>query len=94
MVAAFHLTLEPAPLVIARTNYLQFLQLVHHLIHGFLYGLGKVAVGFFALDRFQLSGQLLHLLLDLGSCTDASCHLLGELPDRAASLPHQFIPRL
>ena len=94
VVVALHLTLEPAPPIVARTHHRQRLQLVHHLIHGFLYGLGKVAVGFFALDRFQLSGQLLHLLLDLGSCTDASCHLLGELPDRAASLPHQFIPRL
>lgn len=94
MVAAFHLTLEPAPLVIARTNYLQFLQLVHHLIHGFLYGLGKVAIGFFALDRFQLSDQLLHLLLDLRSRANALRHLLSELPDRPAGLPHQFIPRL
>lgn len=88
------LPLEPAPPVVALTHYRQLLQLVHYLIHGFLHGLWKVAIGFFALDRFQLSGQLLHLLLNLRSRTDALCHLLGELPDCAASLPHQLIPRL
>ena len=94
VVVVFHLTLEPAPLVVARTDHRQFLQLVHYLIHGFLHGLGKVAIGFFALDRFQLSGQLLHLLLNLRSRADTLCHLLSELPDCAAGLPNQFIPRL
>ena len=94
VVVTLHLALEPAPPVVARTHYRQLLQLVHYLVHGFLHGLGEVSVGFFAPDRFQLSGQLLHLLLNLRSRTDASCHLLSELPDCAAGLPHQFIPRL
>ena len=94
MVAAFHLTLEPAPLVIARTNYLQFLQLVHHLIHGFLHRLGEIAVGLLALDNLQLSSQLLHLLLDLRSRADTLRHLTGQTSNGPACLPHQLIPRL
>ena len=94
VVVTLHLALEPAPPVVARTHYRQFLQLVHYLIHGFLHGLRDVAVGFFALERFQLSGQLLHLLLNLRSRADALRHLLSELPDCAAGLPHQFVPRL
>ena len=94
MVAAFHLTLEPAPLVIARTNYLQFLQLVHHLIHGFLHRLGEIAVGLLSLNRFQLFSQLRHLLLDLRASTDSPSHLLGEFSDGLPSFPHHFILRL
>ena len=94
VVVTLHLALEPAPPVVAPTHHWQLLQLVHYLVHGFLHGLGKVAIGFFALDRFQLSGQLLHLLLNLRSRADTLCHLLSELPDCTACLPNQFIPRL
>ena len=94
VVVTLHLALELAPPTVALTHYRQLLQLVHHLIHGFLHGLGKVAVGFFALDHFQLSSQLLHLLLNLRSRADTLRHLLSELPDRAAGLLNQFIPRL
>ena len=91
---AVHLTLEDAPLVVARPDHWQFLQLVHDLVHGFLHRLGEVAVGLLALDRFQLSGQLFHFLLDLRVRADTSCHLPREFSDSPASFPNQLIPRL
>ena len=94
VVVALHLAPEPAPLVVAFANHRQLLQLVHYLVHGFLHGLGEVAIGFFPPDRFQLSGQLLHLLLNLRSRTDALHYLLGELSDCETSLPHQLVSRL
>ena len=47
-----------------------------------------------ALDRFQLPGQLLNLLLDGRFCADALGHLLCEFPNGLAGFPHQLIPRL
>ena len=65
VVVAVNFILEDAPLVVALFHYRQFFQPVHYLVHGFLDGLGQVAVGLLALDRLQLSGQLFYLLLDL-----------------------------
>ena len=56
VVVAVHLTLEDAPLVVALFHYRQCFQPVHYLVHGFLDGLGQVAVGLLTLDRLQLSG--------------------------------------
>ena len=71
VVVAVNFILESAPLVVALTDHRQLLQLIHDFVYGFLYQLGEVAVGLFALDRLQLSGQLLYLLLDLRSRADA-----------------------
>ena len=94
VVVALYLTLEDAPLVVALFHYRKFLQPVHYLVHGFLDGLGQVAVGLLTLDRLQLSGQLLHLLPDLRSRADALRHLTGQTSNGPASFPHQLIPRL
>ena len=94
MVVALHLTLEDAPLAVAGLDYWQLLQLVHHLVHRFLHRLGQVAVGLFALDCLQLSGQLLHQRFCFRVSADAPGHLLGEPPDGPPRLPHQLIPGL
>ena len=94
VVVAVDCILEDTPLFVAGFHRWYFLQIVHYLIHGFLHGLGEVSVGLFALDRFQLSGQLLHLLLDGRLCADAPGHLLCEFSNGPAGFPHQFVPRL
>ena len=81
VVVAVHLTLESAPLFVALTDLWQLLQLVHYLVHGFLDGLGQVAVGLLTLDRFQLCRERLHQFLHLRVVADTSCHLLCEFSD-------------
>ena len=79
---------------VALTDLWQLLQLVHYLVHGFLDGLGQVAVGLLTLDRFQLCRERLHQFLHLRVVADTSCHLLCEFSDGPVCLPHQLIPRL
>ena len=92
VVVAVHLTLEEAPLVVARPDHWQFLQLVHDFVYSFLHRLGEVAVGLLTLDRPQLSGQLLHLLLDLRSRADALRHFMSQTSNGPPCLPHQRVP--
>ena len=94
VVVAVNFILESAPLVVALTDHRQLLQLIHDFVYSFLHRLGEVAVGLLALDRFQLSGQLFHFLLDLRVRADTSCHLPREFSDSPASFPNQLIPRL
>ena len=94
MVVTVHLALKPQPLVIALAHDREPFHLIHDLIHQILQPLGKISVGLFALDRFELHRQLQHELLGVWVVTYAVLHSVYQFQHRLPCLAHQLISGL
>ena len=81
-------------MIVALTHDREPFHLVHDLIHQILQPLRKVAVGFLALDRFELHRQFQHELLGVRVVTHAVLHSVYQLQHRLPCLAHQLISGL
>ena len=85
------LTLEIPPDLIALVDNRQLFQLINNLIHGFLYGFGKVTIGFLAFHRFQLIDQPHHQRLHFRVIANALLHFLRQSFHFFSGPAHQVI---